>query len=237
MDIDVITSFNKLYWDTIGRDCVTSWIKHWPQSLELTCYVEDFVMPAMPRCNVRDWSVLGPGYHAFQLSDQGHRVKTFAKKAYCIQHAWRASTAHRLIWIDADVLTHTDISRGFLESLCPDNKLIAYMGVNHQCQGQWYHSAESGFFVINLQHRHFDTFAQRYEQRYAQHQSRDLRRFYDGEVLGAVCQEFRDTGDITDICAGLNKDYKTPMRHTVLGQYLHHHKSKHSKENWIQARQ
>jgi hypothetical protein len=237
MGIEVITSFNETYWQTIGRDCVTSWIRHWPEPLRLTCYVEGFQMPDMPRCDVRDWSVLGHRYEAFQHSDQGHRVKIFAKKAYCIQHAWRNSDAKRLIWLDADVLTHANISRHFLESLCPDDQLITYMGVNHNSQGRWYHSAESGFFVVNLQHPDFDAFAARYEQRYNQHEHGDLRRFYDGEVLGAVCEEFRPRGSVMDICAKLGKDYKTPMRHTVLGQYLHHHKSKHSKEHWAQARQ
>lgn len=238
MGIEVITSFNEEYWNTIGRDCVTSWIQYWPHDMTLTCYVEGFAMPAMPRCQVVHWSALGEQYLAFQASDQGTRVKTFAKKAYCVMHAWRTSTADRLIWLDADVITHSKISKKFLDQLCDDHTVITYMGVNHQHQGQRYHSAESGVFVVNLRHALFDTVATRYEQRYHNHEHQDLRRFYDGEVLGAVCREFQHTGAVRDLCAGLGKDYKTPIRHTVLGQYLHHHKSKHSKENWVdQARQ
>ena len=236
MDIDVITSFNQHYWDMIGRDSVESWQKFWPNPLRLTCYVEDFVMPAQPRCLVRDWTVLGARYQAFQDSDQKARVKTFAKKAYCIMTHWRWSSAHRMIWIDADVITHAPIPLPFLEQQCPDHVLISYMGVNHDHQGQRYHSAESGIFVVNLRHALFDDFARAYEQRYDQQQHEDLRRFYDGEVLGAVCRQFQSTGAVLDVCAKLGKDYKTPIRHTAWGQYLHHHKSKHSKEDWsVQA--
>lgn len=232
MDIDVITSFNQHYWDMIGRDSVESWQQHWPEPLKLTCYVEDFVMPPMPRCQARDWDTLGERYRTFQNSDEKPRVKTFAKKAYCIMTHWRLSRAHRMIWIDADVITHATVPQRFLESVCKDSDVVAYMGVNHDHQGRRYHSAESGIFVVNLRHELFDLFARAYEQRYDQHQHQDLRRFYDGEVLGAVCEQFRSTGAVRDVCAGLGKDYKTPIRHTVWGQYLHHHKSKHSKKDW-----
>jgi hypothetical protein len=232
MDIDVITSFNQQYWTTIGQDCVISWQRHWPEPLQLTCYVEDFVMPTQPRCRTRNWEVLGQRYQDFQLSDQRPRVKTFAKKAYCIMTHWRNSSADRMIWIDADVITYQDVPLRFLESVCSNSDVISYMGVNHDYQGRRYHSAESGVFAVNLRHPLFDDFARAYEQRYDQHQSQDLRRFYDGEVLGAVCQQFQNTGAVRDICANLGKDYKTPIRHTIWGQYLHHHKSKHSKEDW-----
>ena len=232
MNFSVITSFNQSYWDVIGKDSVTSWQRHWPEPLKLICYVEGFVMPPQPRCEVREWSELGQNYQAFQHSDERDRVKTFAKKAYCIMHQWRNSVADRLIWIDADVMTHAAIPPEFLRRLCDDDTLVTYMGVNHVHQGQTYHSAESGVFVVNLQHVLFDSFASRYEQRYNQHLSQDLRRFYDGEVLGAVCREFSGKTKVRDLCQGLGKDYKTPMRHTELGQYLHHHKSKHSKEDW-----
>ena len=147
-------------------------------------------------------------------------------------HQWRASTADRLIWVDADVMTHADIPLRFLETLCDDATLITYMGVNHWDDGRKYHSAESGVFMINLRHPDFNNFATRYEYRYDNHQYQDLRRFYDGEVLGAVCQEFAGKTAVRDLCANLSKDYKTPIKHTVLGQYLHHHKSKHSKKDW-----
>lgn len=232
MNIDIITSFNESYWHTIGQDSVASWQRYWPEPLTLTCFVEEFDMPLQPRCRAVPWTVLDQRYHAFQASDQGARVKTFAKKAYCVMHQWRHSQADRLIWVDADVMTHASIPQGFLEGLCDHDTLVTYMGVNHWHQDRLWHSAESGVFVVNLRHQLFDAFATRYEQRYDQHQYQDLRRFYDGEVLGAVCWEFASKAQVRDLCHGLGKDYKTPMKHTVLGKYLHHHKSKHSKENW-----
>ena len=49
MKLEIITSFNQKYYDLIGKDCVDSWLKYWPEEYSLTCYVEEFTIPAHPR--------------------------------------------------------------------------------------------------------------------------------------------------------------------------------------------
>lgn len=231
MKIEVITSFDQTYYNKIGHACVETWLKHWPRDLELTCYVEDFKLPEQSRIRQIEFTELGDSYREFQASDKfKDRVKTFAKKAYSVMHAMEHSQADRIIWIDADVLTTDNISKEFLESLCLDNALATYMQVYHEKEGQVWTSAETGIFVLNTQHPEFKSFAQRYRQYYDEHITENIRRFYDGEVFGAVANEFKS--HVRDLCRDLVKKYKTPLRHTILGPYFNHYKSKGNKENF-----
>ena len=89
---------------------------------------------------------------------------------------------------------------------------------------------ETGIFVLNTQHPKFTAFAQRYRLYYDEHLTNNIRRFYDGEVFGAVANEFKPY--VRDLCADFVKKYKTPLRHTILGPYLNHYKSKGNKETF-----
>lgn len=232
MNIEVVTSFDQNYYDMIGHACVESYMQYWPQDLVLTCYVEDMVLPENPRLRQIPFSELGIQYQQFQLSDENDRTKTFAKKAYSIIHAFEHTTADLVVWLDADVVTKQSLPRTVLEQLCRDTQLAAYMAVDHD---GWY-SAETGIFAINTKHSLFGQFAARYKERYDRHIKHDLRRFYDGEVFGAVAKEFRTRpymAEMNDLCGKFTKPYKTPLKHTELGMYLHHHKSKHAKADFV----
>lgn len=231
MKIEVITSFDQLYYSRIGHACVDTWLQHWPTDLELTCYVEEFRLPEQTRIKQIEFTELGDSYFKFQQSPKfKDRVKTFAKKAYSVIHAMEHSTADRIIWIDADVLTTADIGRAILENLCSDKTLATYMQVYHEKEDRVWISAETGIFVVNTHHPEFTAFSQRYRQYYDEHITENLRRFYDGEVFGAVANEFKS--HVRDLCADFKKRYKTPLRHTILGPYLNHYKSKHNKDSF-----
>lgn len=233
MNIEVITSFNQAYYDLIGRECVSSWIEHWPKDMQLTCYVEEFALADNVRLHQIDFSELGDDYNNFQHTAD-KQVGKFAKKAFSFIHAMFYSTADRIVWLDADVITQQDLPRELLESLLPDNVLSTHMGVTYYetkegVPGEWF-VPETGFFAVNTKHPEFDNFRNEYLRRYAEQDQSDLRRFYDNDVFGAALQKI--AAPTLDIAANLKKAYKTPLRHTVLGPYLHHYKAKHSKETY-----
>jgi len=240
--IEVITSFNKKYYDLIGKESVDSWLKYWPSDMILTCYVEEFTLPENPRLKQIPFDQLSPSYVEFQKSSENDRVKLFAKKAYSVIHAMENSTADRIIWMDADVISEQQLSLNFLESLCPDNTLTTFMGVwHHKIRGEisseLMFSAETGFFILNTRHPLFKDFANRYREYYDNHITTNLRRFYDGEVFGAVTKEFKDKAIMNDLCSAFPKPYKTPIRHTILGKFLAHYKSKGLKDSLFSQRQ
>ena len=235
--IQVITSFNQKYYDLIGKDSTESFLKYWPEHLKLTCYVEEFCLPEHERIEQIDFSKLDPDYEKFQLEpDLNQSQKKFAKKAYSFMHALKHSTADWIFWMDADVVTQAPVPVSVLEDILDPKCLSMYMGVTYTSDksgnpGNWL-VPETGIFAVNTRHRKFKKFRKEYCRRYHERDYADLRRFYDNDVFGAalnVC----DT-KVVDLCEGFLKPYKTPLPHTVMGQYLIHFKAKHSKAEYGQ---
>lgn len=232
MKISVITSFDKKYYDMIGKDCVESWLRYWPEDMKLTCYVEEFSMEHDDRIIQIPFSDLCQEYRNLINSNEKNRVKTFAKKAYSIIHAFENSDADYLIWLDADAISTKKLTKELLSKLCPRNSLSTFLGVAHDDKGTIYRTAETGVFSVNLKHPEFKNFAARYREYYDHRIKENLRRFYDGDVFGAVVEEFRSKAEFYDMCTDLSKGYKTPLKHTWMGPYIHHFKAKHSKATY-----
>ena len=233
MNIEIITSFNKNYYDLIGKDCVESFLEYWPHQLSLTCYVEEFELPPTDRIKQIPFTELGSEYTVFQ-SSQTKQVHKFAKKAFSFIHSMYNSKADRIIWIDADVITTDKLELNFIESVLPDYALSTHMGVIYRSAkdgtpGKWF-VPETGFFAVNTRHDKFDKFRSEYRRHYVEQDSKNLRRFYDNDVYGYVFEKISAKG--FDLCEDLDKEYKTPLRHTILGPYLSHYKAKHSKAGY-----
>jgi hypothetical protein len=237
--IQVITSFNQLYYDLIGRDSVNSFLEYWPTDLKLTCYVEGVNLPKNNRIVQIKFSKLDPDYVQYQLDTKlNQSMKKFAKKAYSFMHAMNHSTADWIIWLDADVLTVKSLPIELLQRVLRPDHLAMYMGVTYDTNksgnpGNWL-VPETGVFAVNTQHEDFATFRAEYCRRYLERDYDDLRRYYDNDVFGAALLVVPNAA-VLDLCAGFKKSYKTPLRHTVLGDHLIHYKAKHSKAEYVQG--
>ena len=230
MNIEIITSFNQRYYDLIGKDCVDTWLKYWPKELTLTCYVEEFRLPDHPRLKQISFDVFEPEYYEFQ-STSNKQVQKFAKKAWSFIHAMENSTADRIVWLDADVLSVEHLPLELLQNILPSNVLSTHLGVTYTTAkdgspGRWF-VPETGFFAVNTHHSQFKEFAREYKRHYVERDNSMLRRFYDNDVYGYVFEKLKAPGN--DLCKDFTKGYKTPLRHTVLGPYIEHYKAKHSK--------
>jgi hypothetical protein len=238
--IQVITSFNQLYYDLIGKDSVSSFLEHWPTDLRLTCYVEEFRLPKHDRVEQIDFSQLGPDYVQYQLDPSlNQSMKKFAKKAYSFMHAMNHSTAEWIVWLDADVITVQSLPIELLQRVLRPEHLSMYMGVTYYTDksgtisGNWL-VPETGVFAVNTQHEDFAAFRAEYCRRYHERDQNGLRRYYDNDVFGAALLSVPDAS-VFDLCAKFKKSYKTPLRHTVLGDHLIHYKAKHSKAEYVQG--
>ena len=233
MNIEIITSFNQRYYDLIGKDCVETWLKYWPKELTLTCYVEEFYLPEHTRLKQISFDVFKPEYYEFQ-STSNKQVQKFAKKAWSFIHAMENSTADRIVWLDADVLSVDHLPLELLQNVLPSNVLSTHMGVTYTAAkdgspGRWF-VPETGFFAVNTHHPQFKEFASEYQRHYVERDNTMLRRFYDNDVYGYVFEKLKAPGN--DLCKDFTKGYKTPLRHTVLGPYIEHYKAKHSKHEF-----
>ncbi len=237
--IEVITSVNQHYWNTIGRDCVESWLALWSTAFRLTVYVEEFQVPYdNDRITQVDFNQLDPDYWRLQQEPLHDSIKRFAKKAYSFIHAMEHSQSRWVIWLDADVITQQRVNWVTWRKILNKNYLAAYLGVTYATDkqgnpGNWL-VPETGVFAVNCRHPQFKEFRDEYVRRYRQRDYADLRRFYDNDVFGAAIRSV-PTAPVNDLCARFAKPYKTPLKHTVLGPYLVHYKAKHSKAEYQQA--
>ena len=147
------------------------------------------------------------------------------------------SEADRILWLDADVLTLRSVDQEILDKILPEHVVSTHLGVTYfddkqGVPGRWL-VPETGVFALNTRHREFDSFRKEYTRRYHQVDFAGLRRSYDNDVYGAVIDQYQIPS--LDLCQGLTKAYKTPLRHTILGPYLHHYKAKHSKDWFAQT--
>lgn len=238
MKLEVITSVNQDYYTRIGKDCIRSYLTHW--STTLTVYAESVAIDQHSRVHVIDFDQLGNDYREFQNNTNlSRRCRTFAKKAFSVLHALDHSPADWIIWLDADVITQQSDPAAVLARILRSNHLAMFMGVTYTHhagtgkQGNWL-VPETGLFGINLTHASMPDLREEYRRRYVERDFADLRRSYDNDVFGAA---IRNTpADYLDLCADLDKPYKTPLKHTVFASFLTHHKAKHSKVDYI-ARQ
>lgn len=234
--IEIITSFDHRYYDLIGKDCVSSFLEHWDFQFSITCYTEGFTLPQHARINQIDFDKeVDAEYHRLQQdTDYGVQVKKFSKKAFSLIHAMYDSTADWILWLDADVVTMKSLPAYVILDCMRSEDLAMYMGVTYTKDksgnsGLWL-VPETGVFAVNTGHAKFDAFRTEYRRRYVERDHADLRRFYDNDVFGAAINLVN--APVYDLCEGFAKPYKTPLPHTVLGEYLIHYKAKHSKAEY-----
>jgi hypothetical protein len=223
--VTVITSFDQSYYDKVGKHCLETMLQYWDPNIHIVLYVEDFELFNNSRFVKVPFEDLDPDYFVFQKEKRKASEKTFAKKAYSIIHAMENIETDILVWLDADVVTKKHITKEFIESLIPEDKLSTHLGVWHHAikhdeTSPLMFSCETGFFALNKNHKHYDKFVKRYKERYVNREKEDLRRFYDGDVYGAVVKEFKEK-EMNDINPGM---HKTPMSRSILKSYLVHFK-------------
>lgn len=224
--ITVITSFDEKYYNRVGKYCLETLLKYWDESIDICLYTEEFQLDKNKRYSTIDFSNLDSDYFVFQNEKRKSPEKTFAKKAYSIIHAMENIKTDILIWLDADVVTTKSITENLICSLLPDNVLSTHFGVwhnsiKHDDTSPLMFSCETGFFALNANHKHYKSFCARYKERYVNREKSDLRRFYDGDVYGAVVKEFEEVATMNDINPGL---HKTPIPRSILKDHIVHFK-------------
>jgi hypothetical protein len=225
--ITLITSFDERYYNKVGKYCLETILKFWDPTIDVVVYTEDMHLENNSRYTTVDFSNLDPDYFVFQNESRKPSEKTFAKKAYSIIHAMENIDTDILIWIDADVITKKNIDAKLIHELVPLEILSTHFGVwhhqiKHDSTSPKMFSCETGFFALNKNHPQYKVFSKRYKDRYVKREKDDLRRFYDGDVYGAVVKELEPSAAMNDLNPkGL---HKTPMPRSILKDHIVHFK-------------
>ena len=169
MKYTVCTTFNADGYKTYGSRMIDTFLRTWPQEIELQVYAEGCaVTQTAPNLHVLDLEQVSTELKAFKqqwrnvprangdISADPVRSKRkdaakpfkwdavrFAHKVYSIFHCAKNTTADILIWMDADTVCHSTVSMADLERLCPSHYDLCYLGRNNKF-------SECGLYTMNL---------------------------------------------------------------------------------------
>jgi hypothetical protein len=224
-----ITSVSQDYYDHCGKACIETFSNFWPDDITLHVYNEDMEKPKKKKkVEYMPWHNLH-WFPDFARRTENKNVIKFSKKAFSIIHALENIDCDRLIWLDADTVTTRNITHLFLDLIAPADVLSTHFRVRHEWPSdtdpsRFSYSCETGFFIVNKRHPMVKEMTRRYKEYYLNDLGYALRRFYDGEVYGAVVDEMASKGaKMLDLNPDL--DIKTPMPRSVIDPYITHFKA------------
>lgn len=206
-------------------------LRNLDNSINIILTTEDFdKFPKLnKRINVVDLYSLNNGFEAFEERWTGKtmtKVINFAKKGYTVIHALENSTADRMIWLDADAMFKKHFNPDIIERVLKNN-LSAHLGVTHD-DGEF--TIESGVFFVNLKHPGVKSFATHYRKYYDNDICQGMGRFYDSNVQGHAVKDCEKEG-ITFTEMNLRKKGNTPLKGSMIEEWVGHFKGKKTKQN------
>ena len=239
MKYTVVTTFNQSGHELYGQRMIETFISNWPQDVELWVYAENCtVTESAPNLRVFDLHEASPELVAFKSKwqnipkangdvstdpvrskrkDAGKGFKwdavRFAHKVYSIFHAARTAGTNWLLWMDADMVCHTQIPKHELNRLCQGD--ICYLGR----QGKY---SECGLYALNLNSSACRTFVHMFQNYYddAENGIFTLDEWHDSFVFDAVRK--RIPLKETNWSFGLIKGEGHPLINSEWGAYLDH---------------
>jgi hypothetical protein len=166
--VSVITTFPPHKWEEYAKRMVEGFIWGWPEDISLTVYYEGDIPEDAPKSDRLHWLDIHkfcPDLVAFKEKHgnnpfaNGHKLGTdtnkkgsflfeavrFSHKSFCVSHATLNSSTDLVVWLDADVVTHSPVPYEFVEGLLPENFYTAYLGRQHIYP-------ECGFVIYNTHH-------------------------------------------------------------------------------------
>lgn len=231
INVVCISSLNKRYYDIAGKYAIESFLKYWPKDIKLHLYTEDVLNLKSDQIIEHNFKEVERDIDYNTFIENNVKVKKeipMAKKAFSIMTAIDNLDADYIIWLDMDMLTIKPIDKNFVTNLCNDN-LLTYMGVlypKNERNKMNYYSSETGFFIINCNHKKLQDWCKEYRKIYRERIDYNLKRLYDNDVFGFVTHKFKKQGvNLNDLNVN-HPTRKTPLtaKDNPLKKYFLHFK-------------
>ena len=237
----VVTSQHKPYYDKIGKDCILSFLKHWPSEVKIELWAEGFTPDIQDnRLIVKDFTKTQPRLNLFLELIKPHVPNTapkniFAKfrpfwlKGHVILTALEEFDSDVFIWLDSDVTTHKDISLDFLNNLLPKDTLSLDIPAGGKVKDK---EAETGFFMLNMKHPLKDIVIDYYKESHTTLKILEAsRRLETGVWWDAVHLAENQGAKIKHLETAV--DSIIPFMSTELSEYLRHWVTKKNKGMYV----
>ena len=149
----------------------------------------------------------------------------FSYKVSCITHAVKSYKDYDyVIWIDDDTFTFRNIPMTFLESICPEDTLVTYLGRENDRGSNKY--PECGLVCYNMKHPLVQNFAEDWEKLYTSSNIFELLEWHDSYVFWHLTKVYREKHLVKVHDLGYAKGVKGHhvFVNSELGQYIDHFK-------------
>ena len=149
----------------------------------------------------------------------------FSYKVSCITHAVKTYKDYDyVIWIDDDTFTFRNIPMTFLESICPEDTLVTYLGRENDRGSNKY--PECGLVCYNMKHPLVQNFTEDWEKLYTSSNIFELLEWHDSYVFWHLTKVYREKHLVKVHDLGYAKGVKGHhvFVNSELGQYIDHFK-------------
>ena len=232
--VEVATTYNREYYDLIGKRMVESFVKHWPKHIKLHIYwqeaepeimEENLVYHELYRVQpqLKRWvdSHSDPVYHGWR-EDRGKFVwknngVKFSHKVFAQTHRIRNSEADILLYSDADTVYHSDPDLEHLSEICPSDSLCTFFDRPK-------FRDETGFYMHNPQHPKAKAWADRLEEIYLSGEvwTYQKDRAADQYTMAHGRDSFKDCRQMDLMTYHEGVDPKDPVPTSPLAKFLNH---------------
>ena len=149
----------------------------------------------------------------------------FSYKVSCVTHAVKTYNDYDyVIWIDDDTYTFRDITIEFIESICPNDTLVTYLGREHSIEDNKY--PECGLVCYNIKHPLVQNFVTDWQNLYTSADIFDLLEWHDSYVFWHMTKEYRQKHNVkvNDIGYAKGVTGHHVFVNSELGLYIDHFK-------------
>ena len=230
-----ITTCNSDQWTQYGRAMATTFARHWPTDVPLRVYAEGFTGDQNGRIEFVDFHESAPwfapwaashGPGARGITPQGYRYRwdcvKFAHKIAAISAAAKAGDCDVLIWLDADIVTHSLVTLNWLDSLLPADADMAWLDRATKYP-------ECGFMLFRLPNA--AGLIKTLRNAYKTGEVFNLPETHDSYVIQTVVRAAQQRGEIkVASLSGKGRDCHHPLVNGPLGACLDHLKGSRKAE-------
>ena len=222
-----ITSMTQDYYENKGgKKCVESFIKNWPEDIRLTVYWEG---PGRPREWERvKWARMDEVEHLPEFLENISKFPIMSGHIgdkYNIEYDARmcragfihahAMTEGKVFWIDADTITHSPITKDFLDKILPDDKLSC-------CLMRPWFNTETGFLGMNADHPKAKEWIGWWQNVYLSGAIFTQKGWHDNWGFDLARKFFNHDELFVDLAKDLPRGTMHPLINSCLGAYFDH---------------
>ena len=142
----------------------------------------------------------------------------FSHKTFAVDHAIKNFDVDYILWLDADTYTFRPITKEFVISLLPNDKLVNFLG-----RGQKY--PECGWVCYNRRHSNIKEFMQTWTDLYNKDTIFKELEWHDSYLFWQILKRVAPD-DGVDIGKGAGAKGHHVFINSVLGEYIDHMKGK-----------